>query len=193
MGEKSNTGEDIQIPIASRLPCSLDERKIMSAGKVRVLLLVTMSVEEGCWVLVPLERECIPVGCRGEALCLCTSLPHSEPMQVPTQVTNVLARSSSRLQCLAGPRVVKASSYYENIYPEAVIRPVRQHHPGLCMAGTLGRGEGTGCPVTSGSLHGSPGCAAVREADVAASWAGEQDSSSTQSMNWFPADGQASA
>ncbi|KAK2541690.1 Arl9 [Columba guinea] len=51
--------------------------------------------------------------------------PEFQPArEVPTQVTNVLARSSSRLQCLAGPRVVKASSFYENIYPEAVIRPV---------------------------------------------------------------------
>lgn len=61
------------------------------------------------------------------------------------------------------------------------------------MAGTLGRKEGTGCPVTGDSLHGSPGCAAVHEADIAASWAGEQDSSSTQSMTWFPAGGQACA
>lgn len=56
------------------------------------------------------------------------------------------------------------------------------------MAGMLGRREGPGCPVAGGSLHGSPGCAAVREADIAASWAGEQDSSSIQSMNWLPAD-----
>ncbi|OPJ75282.1 ADP-ribosylation factor-like protein 9 isoform C [Patagioenas fasciata monilis] len=51
--------------------------------------------------------------------------PEFQPArEVPTQVTNVLARLSSRLQCLAGPRVMKATSCYENIYPEAVIRPV---------------------------------------------------------------------
>lgn len=98
-------------------------------------------------------------------------------MQVPTQVTNlaVLARASSRLQRLAEPRVRKVTCCYERGFLESVIRPVRQHHPGPRVAGKLGRGEGAGCPVTGGSLHGSSGCAAVPEADVTASWAGEQD------------------
>lgn len=37
----------------------------MGAGKVRVLLLVSMSAEEGCWVRTPLERDRVPVGCYG--------------------------------------------------------------------------------------------------------------------------------
>ncbi|KAM7112474.1 sperm microtubule associated protein 2-like isoform 3-T3 [Ciconia maguari] len=46
--------------------------------------------------------------------------------EVPTQVTNVaaLARASSRLQCLAEPRVRKVTCCYEHSFPESVIRPV---------------------------------------------------------------------
>ncbi|KAM6362540.1 sperm microtubule associated protein 2-like isoform 2-T2 [Alca torda] len=46
--------------------------------------------------------------------------------EVPTQVTTVaiLARASSRLQCLAEPRVRKVTCCYELGFPESVIRPV---------------------------------------------------------------------
>ncbi|XP_075607768.1 sperm microtubule associated protein 2-like isoform X1 [Balearica regulorum gibbericeps] len=66
--------------------------------------------------------------------------------EVPTQVTNVvaMARASSRLQRLAEPRVRKVTCCYELSFPESVIHPVRQHRPGPCTAGMLGRGEGTG-------------------------------------------------
>lgn len=81
-----------------------------------------------------------------DELCVCTSLSHSEPLQVPTQVTNAaaLARASSRLQRLAEPCVRKVTCCYEHSFPESVIRPVRQQHLGPCMTGSLGRGEGTG-------------------------------------------------
>lgn len=67
-------------------------------------------------------------------------------MQVPTQVTNAaaLARASSRIQQLAEPWVKKVTCCYEYGPVESAIRPVRRHHLGLCMAGMLGRGEGTG-------------------------------------------------
>ncbi|XP_009994272.1 PREDICTED: ADP-ribosylation factor-like protein 9 [Chaetura pelagica] len=46
--------------------------------------------------------------------------------EVPTQVTHaaISARASSRLQCLAEPRVRKVTCCYDNSFPESVIRPV---------------------------------------------------------------------
>lgn len=75
-------------------------------------------------------------------LCFCISLPHSEPMQVPTQVTNAaaLARASSWIEQLAEPWVKKVTCCYEYGPFESAIRLVRQHHLGLCMAGMLGMG-----------------------------------------------------
>lgn len=100
----------------------------------------TVSAEEGC----SLWRANVPLWAAVDQLRVYTSLPHSEPMQVPTRVANfpALARASSRLQHLAVPRVKKETYCYKHSFLESVIRPVRQCHPGACTGGTLGRGEG---------------------------------------------------
>ncbi|XP_010083748.1 PREDICTED: testicular haploid expressed gene protein, partial [Pterocles gutturalis] len=46
--------------------------------------------------------------------------------EVPTQVTAVVARASSRLQRLAEPRVREVTCCYEYGFPESVIRPVSE-------------------------------------------------------------------
>lgn len=134
-------GNSWGICVAPKLLNSSHERKIIDSGKFRV----TMSTEEGRWDAHPCGEGACPCGLLYK-LCVCTSLPHSGPMQVPTQVSRLAtsAKASARVQKLAEPLVKELACCTRHNQPGFVISMVRQHHPGPCMDGTLGRGEGTG-------------------------------------------------
>lgn len=134
-------GNSWGIHVAPKLFNSSGDRKIMDSGKLRV----TMSAEEGRWDAYPCGERACPCGLLYK-LYVCTSLPHSGPMQVPTQVSSLAtsAQASARVQKLAEPLIKELACCTRHNQPGFVISMVRQHHPGPCMDVTLGRGEGTG-------------------------------------------------
>lgn len=116
----------------------------MDSGKLRV----TMPAEEGCWDVHPCREGACLCGLRYK-LCVCTSLLHSGPMQVPTRVSSFATSANAlvRVQKLAEPLIRELACCSRHTHPSSVISTVRKHHSGPYMDGTLGRGEGTGAQL----------------------------------------------
>lgn len=129
-----------------------------------------MCAEEGCWDAHPCGEGAYPCGLLYK-LCVCTSLPHSGSMQVPTQISSfaVSAKASARVEKLAEPLIREMTCCSKHTKPGVVISTVRQHHPGSYMDGTSGRAVGTDAQSLVPLFLSALECAALHEAGVAAS------------------------
>lgn len=128
-----------------------------------------MSTEEGRWDAHPCGEGACPCGLLYK-LCVCTSLPHSGPMQVPTQVSRLAtsAKASARVQKLAEPLVKELACCTRHNQPGFVISMVRQHHRDPAWMG-LSAEERAQVLSHLWLSSSSPGCAALHEAGIAAS------------------------
>ncbi|XP_062348912.1 sperm microtubule associated protein 2-like isoform X2 [Cinclus cinclus] len=93
----------------------------MDSGKLRV----TVSVEEGCWEAHPCREGARLCGLLYK-LCVCTSLPHSGPMQVPTRVSSFATSANAlvRVRKLTEPLIRELTCCSRHTHPSSVISMV---------------------------------------------------------------------